>query len=151
MILDRLENASRFRTLNKSFAEAFEFLSRPDLNQLPAGKIVIDGERLYASISKGPGRKKDEAKLETHEKYIDIQYVIAGVDEMGWKHKSLCRQPAAVYDPAADIRFFADEPETWFRVTSGTFVIFFPEDAHLPLISSGEVHKVVMKVRVEDR
>ncbi|MGC8779540.1 MAG: YhcH/YjgK/YiaL family protein [Anaerolineae bacterium] len=33
-------------------------------------------------------------------------------------------------------------------VGPGEFAIFFPDDAHLPMISDGELHKVVMKVRM---
>jgi biofilm protein TabA len=148
MILDVLENAHRYLTLNKGFAKAFEFLLRPDLKELPMGKYEIDGDRLYATVSKDSGRKKEDALLETHEKYIDIQLVLAGTDDMGWKPKSSCKQPASEYDQKRDMQFFADEPEAWLSTESGSFAIFFPEDAHMPLISSGQLHKVVVKVAV---
>ncbi len=148
MILDVLENAPRYLALHQGFVQAFAFLSRPEVRELPVGRYAIDGERVYAMVSREPGRGREEALLETHEKYIDIQLVLAGTDEMGWKPKSLCRQPAGEYDQKADIRFFADEPEAWLATRSGAFVIFFPDDAHLPLISSGELHKVVVKVAV---
>jgi YhcH/YjgK/YiaL family protein len=67
---------------------------------------------------------------------------------MGWKPKSLCRQPSGEYDPKNDIQFFADEPDAWLSVRSGAFVVFFPEDAHMPLISSRQLHKIVVKVAV---
>ena len=148
MILDILENARRYQDLHKGFAKAIDFLSRPDLQELPAAKYEIDGDRVYAMVSREPGRRKEDALLETHEKYIDIQLVLAGTDEMGWKPKSLCKQPAGAYDHATDMQFFADEPDAWLATQSGAFVIFFPEDAHMPLISSGQLHKVVVKVAV---
>ncbi|RJQ83902.1 MAG: DUF386 domain-containing protein [Desulfobacteraceae bacterium] len=148
MILDVLENARRYLDLHKGFAKAIDFLSRPDLQELPAAKYEIDGDRVYAMVSREPGRRKEDALLETHEKYIDIQLVLAGTDEMGWKPKSLCKQPAGEYDHATDMQFFADEPDAWLATQSGAFVIFFPEDAHMPLISSGQLHKVVVKVAV---
>jgi YhcH/YjgK/YiaL family protein len=149
MILDVLENAHRYLALNKGFAEAIEFLMRPDLNELPVEKHGIDGERIYAMVSKGPGRKKEDALLETHEKYIDIQLVLAGTDDMGWKPRSLCKQPSGEYNQETDVQFFADEPDVRLSTERGAFVIFFPEDAHMPLISSGELHKVVVKVAVD--
>lgn len=149
MILDVLENAHRYRALNKGFTKAIEFLLRPDLKELPLEKYEIDGNRVYAMVSKNPGRRKEDAQLETHEKYIDIQLVLAGTDEMGWKPKSLCSQPVGEYDPKSDIQFFADEPDAWISTKCGAFAIFFPEDAHMPLISSGQLHKVVVKVAVD--
>jgi biofilm protein TabA len=148
MILDVLEQASRYSHLNRGFAPAFAFLMRPGLKELPVGRYVIDGENVYAVVAKEPGRRKEDALLETHERYIDIQLVLAGSDEIGWKPKSACLRPASKYDREKDIRFFTDEPDAWLAVKDGAFAVFFPEDAHMPLISSGEIHKVVVKVKV---
>ena len=147
MILDILENADRYLALHEGFAKAFEFLSNSGLKDLPVGRYAIDGDRIYAMVSIGPGRRKEEALLETHEKYIDIQFILEGCDTMGWKPKSVCRQPTGEYDEKSDIQFFADTPDAWLATNSGSFAIFFPEDAHLPLISTGEIHKVVVKVK----
>ncbi|MCE5212674.1 MAG: YhcH/YjgK/YiaL family protein, partial [Deltaproteobacteria bacterium] len=95
------------------------------------------------------GRRKEDALLETHEKYIDIQLILAGTDEMGWKPGSLCKKPSGEYDQKNDEQVFTDEPDAWISTQSGSFVIFFPEDAHMPLISSGRIHKVVVKVAVQ--
>lgn len=148
MILDVLENAHRYLALRQGFALAFEFLGRSDLRELPVDTYEIDGERVYAMVAKETGRKREDSLLEAHERYIDIQLVLAGIDTMGWKSKSLCKQPSAPYDPEADIQFFADEPDAWLPTQSGAFAIFFPEDAHMPLISSGHIHKVVVKIAV---
>ena len=149
IILDRLEHAERYEHLHPAFGQAFAFLRRPDLAELPAGRYEIDGARLFCSISKGPGRPREEAPLEAHRKYIDIQYVIAGSEVMGWKQTAECRLVRAAYDPAEDIGLFADEPATWNEVPPGWFVIFFPEDAHAPLVGTGEIHKAVLKIAVE--
>jgi biofilm protein TabA len=151
MILDVLENTHRYLSLHKGFAKAFDFLVRPDLKELPVGKYEIDAENVYAMVSKEPGRRKEDALLETHEKYIDIQLVLEGVDDMGWKPKSFCKKPAGEYNQKNDEQIFMDEPDTWISTQSGAFVIFFPEDAHMPLISSGQIHKVVVKVAVAER
>lgn len=148
MILDILQKATHYLALNKRIEKAMEFFLRPDLKELPVGKYEIDGEHVFAMVSKDFGRHKDDALLETHEKYIDIQLVLAGTDTMGWKPKSMCKKPTCAYDQEEDIQYFADEPDAWISTKSGSFVIFFPEDAHMPLISSGQIHKVVVKVAV---
>lgn len=149
MILDSLENIHRYIFLNKGFRKAVEFLSRHDLNQLTLDKYEIDRDRVYAMVSKDNGRKKKGALLEIHEKYIDIQLVLAGTDEMGWKSLTSCKHPAGEFDKESDIQFFGDDPDVWLPVKPGFFVIFFPEDAHMPMISEGQLHKVVVKVAVE--
>jgi biofilm protein TabA len=149
MILDVLENCERYVPLHAGFAKAFAFLRRADLKGLPLGKYELDGDRVYAMVAKEPGRGKEDDLLEAHQKYIDIQYILAGVDEMGWKSTATCTRPSGDYDSEADVRFFADAPDAWIATRPGAFVVFFPEDGHLPLISSGEIHKIVVKIAVD--
>jgi biofilm protein TabA len=148
MIYDLLENSGHYTCLNEDFDKAFAFLRRPDLRELAADRYDIDGDRVFAIVAKAPGRRREEGRLEVHEKYIDIQMVLAGTDEMGWKPTSLCIEPTGPFDSEGDVGFFDDTPAAWFPVESGMFAIFFPEDAHLPLVSTGEIHKVIVKVAV---
>ncbi|MFT5699967.1 MAG: biofilm protein TabA [Desulforhopalus sp.] len=148
MILDTLKNAERYEPLHKSFSKAFQFLQRPDIDRLEVGKYEIEGDAVFAIVAKDQGRAKNEAQLEIHNKYIDIQLVLAGVDEMGWKARSGCTEIVDAYDPESDIQFFTDIPTAWFITTPLHFAIFFPEDAHLPLISTGIVHKIIVKIAV---
>ena len=148
MILDTLHNAHRYHSLNPAFRAAFEFLVRPDLATLAPGRIPVDGDRVYAIVQQSPGRQRDQAPLELHRKYIDIQYLLAGTEEMGWRPTPDCHHPKAPFDPAKDIGFFHDAPQSWFTVPPACFVIFFPEDAHSASVSPGPLHKVVMKVAI---
>jgi biofilm protein TabA len=148
-VMDRLENAAQYTALHPAFAKAFAFLRRPDLAALEPGKHLIDGEKVFCTIAKGAGKKKEEARLEAHRKYIDIQYVVAGADEIGWRPTAACQELDQSYDAASDIMFFKDKPEAWLKVTPKSFVIFFPKDAHAPMISDGPLHKVVVKIAVE--
>jgi len=149
MIIDRLEHADRYCDMHPAFAQAFAFLKRSDLAELSADRHDIDGDRLFCLISKGPGRSRSEANLEAHRKYIDIQYVITGDEEMGWKPTADCRISHTPYDAEKDIEFFKDQPDSWNDVPPGSFVIFFPQDAHAPLVGEGEIHKAILKIAVE--
>ncbi len=148
MILDILDQSDQYLAFNKGFSKAFAFLKRSDLKDLSEGRYEIDGDNVYAMVAKAPGRKKDEALLETHEKYIDIQLVLTGTDEMGWKSKQSCTQSSASYDQESDIQFFLDKPDAWISTNSGSFAIFFPEDAHMPMISAEVLHKVIVKIAI---
>ena len=148
MIFDTLDNAGRYEALHKNFLKAFQFLKRSDLATLAEGRYDIDGDTIFAIVAKDQGREKDEAQLEIHNKYIDIQMVLEGVDEMGWKARSACSNMIAEFDNEKDIQFIADVPTSWVTTTPGHFAIFFPEDAHLPLIAKGIIHKVIVKIAV---
>ena len=149
IIIGSLEHAEDYYHLHRAFEAAFAFLRQDALAELPTGRHEIDGDRLFCMISKGPGRSRAEAKLEAHRKYIDIQYVIAGTDEIGSKPTADCTLVDTDYDTEKDIEFFKDEPESWTKVPAGSFIIFFPEDAHAPLVSHGEIHKAVLKIAAE--
>ncbi len=148
MILDTIQQANRYLALNPNFAAAFAFLSRPNLRELPVGRYEIDGDRVYALVQRQPGRKPDAGKLEAHRNYIDVQVVLGGVDTMGWRPTAACQEIATPYNPEKDVMLFTDRPTAWVAVGPGEFAIFFPADAHLPMIADGELHKVVLKVHV---
>jgi len=149
MILDTLKNFRAYYCLNRGFEKAFGFLSRADLEDLPADKYEIEGEKIFAIIVNDFGEKKEEGLLEVHRKYVDIQFVLSGTDEMAWKPKSLCLSPIADYDEKNDAQNFHDKPDTWISVHPNSYVIFFPEDAHMAMVSSGIIHKVIVKVAVD--
>lgn len=148
MILDTLDQADRYAALHPLFPRAFAWLQGTDLRALPAGQHVIDGERLFAIVEACPGRTRADAKLECHRRYIDIQLVIEGTDEMGWRPLADCSQPRTDYDGTRDIRFFDDAPASWIATPAGSFCLFFPDDAHAPLVSAGFIRKVVVKIAV---
>lgn len=148
MILDTAANADRYADLHTLFPVAFEYIRNTDLLALAPGHHALIGGALFAIVEHVPGRTRAEAKLECHRKYIDIQLVLEGVDEMGWKPLSDCRDPVDDYSAEKDIRFFNDAPDSWIAVPPDHFCIFFPEDAHAPLVCSGQIRKVIFKVAV---
>ncbi|MEW6132547.1 MAG: YhcH/YjgK/YiaL family protein [Pseudomonadota bacterium] len=148
MILSPLVEADRYIPLHPLFAGAFDYLRGADLMSLAPGKHEVQGEQLFAIVEACAGRTRAEAKLECHRRYIDIQLVLEGVDEMGWRPLAQCEKPIAEFDAARDIRFYDDAPSSWVATPAGSFCIFFPEDAHAPLVSGGMIRKVVMKIAV---
>jgi biofilm protein TabA len=95
MILDALAEADRYVAMGPDFAEAFRFLRRPDLHGLPDGRMDVCGDRLYAIVMRTIGAGREKARLETHRRYLDIQYVVAGTDVMGWRSARDAHAPLA--------------------------------------------------------
>ena len=148
MILDRLSHAERYHPLHPLFARAFHFLRTVPLTDLSAGDHTIEGESLYVSIARREGAPPAEAVLEAHRKYVDIHYVIAGIDTIGWKPVLECSSVRKPYEEKDDVELFDDPPASWASVEPGAFAIFFPGEAHAPMISSGFLHKAVVKVKL---
>jgi biofilm protein TabA len=148
MIFSNLSQSERYATLHPLFAQAFDYMRNTNLHTLAPGRYPIVGDDLFAIVEHVPGRTHGEARLECHRKYIDIQLVLEGWDEMGWKPLAECHDPVGRYSAEKDIQFFHDMPASWIVVTPEHFCIFFPEDTHAPLVSNGEIRKVVFKIAV---
>lgn len=148
MIIDSLENAGKYTSVHPSFAKAFEYLNSQDLAALEPGKFVIEEGTLNAAVSAKEGVKTEDAKFEAHNNFIDIQVCISGKEKMGWSTRSQCTNPVAEYNPEKDVIFFNDTPGMYFELLPGQFAIFFPEDAHAPMIGEGVIKKLVVKVKM---
>ncbi len=148
MIVDSLDQFAKYARLNPHFATAFTVLNRANLSSLTEGRLEVDGLNVYAEVIRGQGRKPGDAPLETHNKYIDVHFVLDGTDLIGWKPRKDLVLPRTKEDPHADVIFYDDTPDAWVELKPGQFAICFPDDGHAPMISVGEIHKVVVKVAV---
>lgn len=149
MILDTLENAGRYAGLHPLFARAFAFLRETDFSRLAPGRYPVEGDALFAIVEESGGRTREEAKLECHRKYIDIHLVLAGEEHIGWKPLGACREQVSEYSEPRDVAFYIDQPANWAFLSAGTFCVFFPEDAHAPLVAAQPIRKAVMKIAVD--
>lgn len=134
--------------VNPYFRKAMEYARVTDLSKLPLGKHVLDSTNLWLTIMEIPLKTREEAKLEAHDEYIDIQIPLSGDEEFGVKARSKCVRPSKPFDKAADIIFFEDTPDKYVVVKAFEPVVFPPELSHAPLIGKGVLRKAVFKVRV---
>jgi biofilm protein TabA len=151
MIIDKLENASKYYHMNPHFEGAFNFLKNLESKKIPfeEGNHEILGTDLFAINAKVEGCKNDS--LEAHQTYIDIQYIFSGSDTFGWQSLNDCKIVSKPYDVEKDICFYSDENRVNFTLNEKCFVIFFPEDAHAPLGGDQLMEKTVMKVKVDGK
>jgi len=147
MIIDSLKNSARIEGLNPYFKQAFDYLKSLDFNKLEAGKIELNGDALFVMVNDTNLKTKDDAKLEVHDKYIDIQVPVSCAESFGWKDRSKCEVVGVPFNAEKDIEFYADVPTTYFSLQPGEFVIFFPEDSHAPCVGEGPIRKIIVKVK----
>jgi YhcH/YjgK/YiaL family protein len=148
MIIDSILGLERYRKMNDGFEKAFKFLRSNDLLKIETGSYEIDGDNVFAMVSENDLKNIEDAKLEVHDSYIDIQVPISANEIFGWKDRAMCNTGEGQYDDKKDIAFFDDEPEVFCTVNPFQIVIFFPNDAHAPLIGNGKIKKIVIKVKI---
>ena len=81
MILDSLENRARYYALNPRLEKAFDYLLSTDLGALPAGRHAIDGDDVFINVMDVDLKRPADAKLEIHDRYLDIQVLVRGERE----------------------------------------------------------------------
>lgn len=151
MIIDQLSNAKSYYHLGEKIKRALQFLEETNLASLENGKEIIDGENIFAMIQEYETKDPANEKLESHRKYIDVQYVVKGEEKMG--HALLKEQaPSRLYNPEDDYMLFDESPDFFSVIKEGMFTIFYPTDLHMPCIQhhqSSLVKKIVIKVSVD--
>ncbi len=147
MILDSLKNKAQYAALHPRFQTVFDFIDNNDVAALPCGRHDIDGDNIFVSVQELDLREVSEARLELHRKYIDIQLLLTGPNEVfGWSEKKDCLTPETEFDEQKDIQLFTDIPQCFYTVGEGQFTILFPEDGHAPMLGEGHVKKCIFKV-----
>lgn len=146
MVIDKIENLEKYASLNPLFAQAIEFLKSTDLNAHEIGKVKLQGDDLVVNFAQARPKTKEEAKLETHNRFIDIQIPLDGVEVMGYTPRA--DLPDSEYNAEKDITFYPGLAESYLTIKPGMFAIFFPEDGHAPGVTPDGVKKVIVKVLV---
>lgn len=151
MILDSLEHASCYTSLNPAFEKAFCFLHDSMKQILQPGRYDLDGDRLYAIVQSYTTRPAEQVKWEAHRKYIDIQFLLSGRERIGYAtvEKMVCPDE---YNKDKDVQLAeSTENPSYLLLSTGDFAILFPQDAHQPTCEDefcSDVVKVVVKVLI---
>lgn len=133
---------------NKYYLQALQYIADTDLSELEPGKHLIDGENLFVNIVDSQMKTPEQARLEVHDAYIDIQVPLSRPESFGVKPRRECAEPDGEYNPDKDILFYKDKDWTTVTVKPGEAITFDPDTAHAPLIGEGTIHKAIFKVKV---
>jgi YhcH/YjgK/YiaL family protein len=151
MIADKLENWSIYFS-GADWKMVADFLA--SLHEgTPEGEYPLKGKEIFARVMSYETREADEARLEGHRSYIDIQSVLNGAEGIAW-YPTGNLEIVEAYDAEKDVEFYHSPVQFPARVDvrPGYFVALFPHDAHMPQLRvSGMpswVKKVVVKVDI---
>ena len=149
MTKDTLANARLHFSVHPHFKTAFEWLAQNVGADFPEGKTLICDGGFTLNCQCYETHPLDSRKFETHDKFIDIQYVVAGAENI-FLGDPAAMETAVEYDAEKDIRFLAGcgSPVT---LSAGEFMIIWPHEAHAPGCDapagkSSSVRKVIVKI-----
>lgn len=150
MIIDDISQHQKYHSINRLFEQAFQYLTTTNFEAMPLGKVTLIPNQLYAIVNEYTTIPAEGELSEAHEKFIDIQYIVSGIEKIGvsFLANSTKHKP---YQPEDDVTLFQNPPSFFAVLHPYQFTILFPTDVHLPNIVYKEptiVRKVVMKVAV---
>ena len=132
---------------NTYYLKAVEYIKEGKLGGLSAGTHTIDGDNLWVNIVETTLKPPTEARLEAHNRYIDLQVPLSADERFGIKPRSECGAETDV-NMDNDIVFFDDPVNETVLVKAGESITFTPDTAHAPLIGDGPVKKAIFKIKV---
>ena len=152
MVVDKIEHASLYYGLGERFRTALEWLASADAGALtPGQRVDIDGDNVFATLFEVDTLPPEACKLECHQNYADIQYLLSGMEGAGYALPDAELHALSEYDPKGR------HPVLYGRVghahhPPGTFYIVWPQDLTPPvwrLGQPGPVRRLVAKVKLK--
>ena len=151
MIVDNICRLGMYNLPQGVANEILAFVEKAKSEMLEVGRYDLDGNNLFALVQSYTGKEHCEGKWETHEKYIDLQYVLSGTEIIKCVDFTKLTL-VGCYDESMDLAFYEDYKEDSLSVLeSDMFGIYFPHDAHMPglKVNNEEINKIVFKIKVD--
>ena len=147
MILDTVDRLYAYEGMHPLMGKVIRFLQETDLNSLEPGRIELQDDDLFVNVNLVQPLERENARIEVHRKYIDIQIPVTSDEEMGYTSASFLGAESQPYDPEIEAGFHCGEPDTWLKVRKGMFVVFFPGEGHAPAVTPVTMKKIVVKMK----
>ena len=150
MIYDTLDHLEAYRGVHPGVMRGLELLRDTDFSQWEDGRHEIDGERLFILLQSYETKLQNDTP-EAHRKYIDIQYLLSGQEQMGVGPLEEMTEEVEAR-PEGDIWFYRG-PLSAILLSGRRFTALWPGDAHAPGIAvdrkPAPCRKCVVKVRAD--
>ena len=133
---------------------ALQYIAETDFTKVENGEYHLDGDKVFARVNRYATEPKESKKPESHNAYIDVQYLGEGKEKIYYAAKSDVHKVIEDYAEERDLLFYEDAREKdGVTLGDGVFAIFFPLELHRPgchaVHGGSAVQKIVVKVLAE--
>ncbi len=147
MIFDKLSNLSNYKGLSKNLDTAIDYIINHDLQKLPLGKTIVDGDHVYVNCMEVNTDLAENKQYETHQEYLDIQIDLQGAERLltGDSFSMSMNE----YNAESDCALGQASACCDCVIGPDNFVICMPGEPHMPGVAVHEpspVKKCVFKV-----
>lgn len=131
MIIDNIENWNLYFSGKSPLYPGIAFINERACENIADGRYEIKGDGIFAMVQSYHTEAYENKRIENHRKYIDIQYIIAGQEIIGWiPSKGLAVKTPYVEE--SDVAFYHDTYNcSLFVLKGGMFAVFYTDDARM--------------------
>lgn len=116
------------------------------------GDYALEMNGRYVNVHTYSTMAESECVWESHQRTVDIQYVIDGEEGIRWLPENLLGNPVRTLEERDRLEFGAPAQTTsLLAMRSGMFAVFLPREAHCPMIALDEpipIRKAVVKIPI---
>ena len=139
MIYCTISELTRYISCSTNMKKAIDFIMTHNLNELPLGKTIIDGDKTA-----------DLLKYESHKNYIDIQIDLEGDETVFINNGNCdCIEPYKEEDDYALYSYC--EPDLTVNLNQNYSAIIFPKEIHMPCVKNKAKTLIKCVVKVLDK
>lgn len=149
--MDKIENWNLYFSGESNLYPGVEFILKQINGNIQDGRFEIEGNDVYAMVQSYMTDAPENKKLESHRRYIDIQYIVSGKEAIGWLPAGGLKVMTPYSDENDVIFYHSAECISPLVLAPGMFAVFYPSDAHRPgcfLDKLEPVRKIVIKVKI---
>lgn len=146
MIVDSIKHIRDYEALLPGIGAGMDFVEAHP--SLAVGRYEFEGG--YLMVQEGVTTAMGEGTYEAHRRYIDVQIILEGSEEVAWAERDGLDVVVA-YDDAKDAERLDGPRDHSILVDEGMFWAALPHDAHRPCAHTDLAHryrKIVMKLPV---
>lgn len=125
MIIASLSDSARYEMLNPLFRRAFDFIREIAPATLETGRHVLEEDALTVMVNEPVMKKRENARMEVHDRFIDIHVPLSREEGFMWKERAALEKPSEPFNREKDAQHYDDAPDTLCRET-GAVRHFFP-------------------------
>ncbi len=150
MIVDHISNYYLYKNNNEKVDKAIDYIKTVNFENLTTGIHVVDEEELFFNLIEYETKTEDNRFWESHNKYIDIHYLIEGKEFVGYElfeRMSIKTE----YNEQDDYFLLEGDVLSKVKLQKGDFMICYPKDVHMTGImvdNPEKVRKLVFKVKI---
>lgn len=147
MIIDKLDNIRFYNRFIKNLDKALAAIKSQE-KCMEAGRYEFEGG--YFMVQKGETKPMEEGLFEAHRKYIDIQIILRGSEEVVWSEIGDLTTEIP-YNEEKDAEYLSGSLKHRMLMTEGMFYVAYPHDGHRPVRHTEKQQsytKIVVKLPV---